>query len=103
MHNKYGYTGFPVVDDKKLVGIITFEYAKKVPVDKREATPVYEVTTREPIVATPEDSLEDALVRLLDRNIGRLLVVDNNDPTKLAGLLTKYDIIRAHARLSASR
>ncbi len=101
--HKYGYTGFPVVDDTKLVGIITFEDAEKVPVDKRSLTTVKDVMTMKLIVARPDDSLEDSLMKLLDRNIGRLPVVDENDPTKLVGLLTKYDIIRAHAKLSSNR
>ncbi|MBU4374520.1 MAG: chloride channel protein [Euryarchaeota archaeon] len=101
--HKYGYTGFPVVDDTKLVGIVTFEDAEKVSVDKRSLTMAKEVMTQKLIVARPGDSLEEALLKLLDRNIGRLPVVDENDPTKLVGLLTKYDIIRTHAKLSSSR
>lgn len=101
--HKYGYTGFPVVDDRKLVGIITFEDAEKVSVDKRDSTPVKQAMTTKMIVARPEDSLEDALMKLMDRKIGRLPVVDGKDPTKLVGLLTKYDIIRTHAKLSSSR
>jgi len=101
--HKYGYTGFPVVEDNKLVGIITFEDAEKVPSDKRDSTQVKDAMTKELIVAEPEDSLEDALMELLDKKIGRLLVVDSNDPTKLAGILTKLDIIRTHAKLSSSR
>lgn len=100
---KYGYTGFPVVDDKKLVGIITFEDAEKVSVDKRSSTMVKDVMTQKLIVSRPGDSLEDSLMKLLERKIGRLPVVDENDPTKLVGLLTKYDIIRIHAKLSSSR
>ncbi|VVB89334.1 Inosine-5'-monophosphate dehydrogenase [uncultured archaeon] len=101
--HKFGYTGFPVVDGKKLVGIISFEDAEKVPPDKRDSTPVKDVMTKELIVAVPEESLEDALMKLLDRKVGRLPVVDDNDQTKLVGLLTKYDIIRAHAKLSSER
>ncbi|VVB85136.1 Inosine-5'-monophosphate dehydrogenase [uncultured archaeon] len=101
--HKYGYSGFPVVDDKKLVGIITFEDAEKVAPDKRDSTPVKDVMTKDLIVATTDDSLEDALTKLLDRRVGRLPVVDDSDPTKLVGLLTKYDIIRAHAKLSSER
>lgn len=101
--HKYGYTGFPVVDGSKLVGVITFEDAEKVPSDKRDVTPVKDVMTRELIVAEPEDSLEDALMELLDKKIGRLLIVDSSDPTKLVGLVTKYDIIKAHAKLSSGR
>lgn len=101
--HKYGYTGFPVVEDNKLVGIITFEDAEKVPFDKRETTLVKDAMIKDLIVAEPEDSLEDALLELLDKKIGRLLIVDSNDPTKLVGILTKLDIIRAHAKLSSRR
>jgi CIC family chloride channel protein len=101
--HKYGYTGFPVVDDRKLVGMMTFEDAEKVEVDKRQSTTVAEVMTVKLIVAKPRDSLEEALKKLLDRKIGRLPVVDENDPTKLLGLVTKFDIMKAHARLSAER
>lgn len=101
--NKYGYTGFPVVDDKKLVGIITFEDAEKVPFDKRGSTEVRDAMTKELIVTKPEASLEKALIKLLDNNIGRIPVVSSDDPTKLVGILTKLDIIRIHAKLSSSR
>jgi chloride channel protein, CIC family len=59
--------------------------------------------TKDLIIAEPEDSLEEALMELLDKKIGRLPVVDSNDPTKLVGILTKLDIIRTHAKLSSSR
>ena len=101
--HKYGYTGFPVVDDKKLVGIITFEDAEKIQADVRKTTQVVQVMTTELIVIRPEDSLEAALLKLLDRKIGRLPVVDTDDATKLIGLVTKYDIIKAHAKLSSNR
>lgn len=101
--HKYGYTGFPVVDDKKLVGIITFEDAEKVQVEIRKTTLVKEMMTTNLIVTGPEDSLEDALLKLLDRKIGRLPVVDADDPTNLVGLVTKFDIIKAHAKLSSNR
>lgn len=101
---KYGYTGFPVVNEnKELVGVMTFEDAERVPVNERESTFVKAVMTKKLIVTTPEESLEDALGRLLDRKIGRLLVVDSKNHTKLIGLITKYDIMRTHAKLSSSR
>lgn len=100
---KYGYTGFPVVDERKLVGIMTFADAEKVEADKRHITTVADVMTEKLIVVNPGDSLEEALRILLDRKIGRLPVVDENNPEELLGLMTKFDIIKAHARLSAQR
>lgn len=101
--HKLGFTGFPVVDNDKLVGIITFEDVEKVQADKRQSMTVAEAMTGKLIVARAGDSLEDALKVLLDRKIGRLPVVDDRDPSKLLGLLTKFDIMKTHARLSAER
>jgi CBS domain-containing protein len=82
---------------------MTFEDAEKIPMDKRQSTTVAEVMTVNLIVARPGDSLEEALKKLLDRKIGRLPVVDDNDSTHLLGLVTKFDIMKTHARLSAER
>lgn len=101
--HKYGYTGFPVVDEGELVGMMTFEDAQRIPVEERDITRVEDAMTKNLIVIKPEESLEDALGKLLDRKFGRLPVVDNKDHTKLLGLVTKYDIIRTHAKLSSSR
>lgn len=78
-------------------------HRREMTVDILERAEVKDAMTTKLIVARPGDSLEKALKTLLDRNIGRLPVVDDSDPTKLLGLVTKLDIMKAHARLSAER
>ncbi|MET1123987.1 MAG: chloride channel protein [Archaeoglobaceae archaeon] len=92
---KTGHMGFPVVSDGELVGIITFEDVERVPVEERAKTKVADVMTRNVVTVTPDETLEDALVKLVSNNIGRLPVVSDG---RLVGLITKGDIIRAHAR-----
>jgi CIC family chloride channel protein len=99
--HKYGHVGYPVLDNIKLVGVVTFEDAEKVPFDERENIRVEDIMTTSVVVTYEDESLEDALKKLLDNGIGRLPVVDREDPTKLLGLLTKFDIIRVHAQLSS--
>lgn len=99
--HKYGHIGYPVLENLKLVGIVTFEDAEKVPYDERDDVPVGDIMNQSLIVTYEDENLEDALKKLLENNIGRLLVVDRNDPTRLIGLLTKFDIIRMHAQLSS--
>jgi len=99
--HKYGHVGYPVLDNMKLVGVVTFEDAEKVPSDERENIRVEDIMTTSVVVTYEDESLEDALKKLLDNGIGRLPVVDREDPTKLLGLLTKFDIIRVHAQLSS--
>ncbi len=51
------------------------------------------------IVTYPDESLEDALRKLVLNDIGRLPVVDPDDQSKILGIVTKSDIIRLHAQL----
>ncbi len=90
-----GHLGFPVIEDGRLVGIITFEDVLRVPVEKRGEIRVEQVMTKDVITITPDNTLEDAL-RLLEKyKIGRLPVVEDS---KLVGIITRSDIIRAHAK-----
>jgi CIC family chloride channel protein len=93
---KTGYMGFPVLEDGKLVGIITFEDVEKVPIEKRAETKVKEVMTPNPVTVKPKDDLKTALERMVVRGVGRLPVVENG---KLVGIITKGDIIRAYVRI----
>jgi CIC family chloride channel protein len=99
--HKYGHLGYPVLDNLKLVGIVTFEDAEKVPFDERDKVRVEEIMSRSLIVTYEDENLEIALKRLLDNSIGRLPVVDREDPKRLLGLLTKSDIIKEHAKMSS--
>ncbi len=90
-----------MLDNLELVGMVTFEDAEKVPTDERDSVTAGDIMTRSLIVTYEDENLEEALRKLLDNNIGRLPVVDRDDPTRLSGLLTKYDIIRIHAQLSS--
>ena len=97
--HKYGHIGYPVLDDDRLVGVVTFSDAERVPPDDRDETLVGEIMASPPIVTYPDESLEVALRKLVLNDIGRLPVVDPADESRMLGILTKYDIIRLHAQL----
>lgn len=96
---KYGHAGYPVLDDWRLVGVVTFKDAERVPPEDRDFMLVEEIMTTELLVTHPDESLEDALRKLVMSDVGRLPVVDLDDPSKLLGILTKSDIVRMHAQL----
>ena len=98
---KYGHIGYPVLDDNRLVGIVTFKDAERVPIEDREAVLVEQVMAPATslIVTYSDESLEDALRKLVLNDIGRLPVVDRDDQSKILGIVTKSDIIRLHAQL----
>jgi len=52
----------------------------------------------QPIVAYPDETLYDAIARLLRYNIGRLPVVERGTPTKVVGYLGRADILAARGR-----
>jgi len=101
--HKYGHRGYPVVENRDLVGIVAFEDVEKVPASQRENTRVGDVMNHRLVVAYPDESLESALRKLLKHNIGRLPVVKRENEKRLLGILTKSDIIRLHAKLSSNR
>ena len=89
------HRGFPVVDNSKLVGIITQTDLAKIrdrplPGD----TPISEVMTPQPVTVSPHATLAHVLY-LLDRyQLSRLPVVENR---RMVGIITRADIIRVEA------
>jgi len=88
--------GLPVIEDNKLVGIVAFEDIVRLSNEDREKTKVREIMNKHVIKAFPEESLLSALRKMVQHNIGQLPVVDPEDPTRLLGMISRNDIIKAH-------
>ncbi|MCK9579222.1 MAG: chloride channel protein [Methanoregula sp.] len=95
-----GHTGFPVIDDSRLVGIITNRDARTIHVDEGMHPSVRDAMTSAPFVIHPDDSLEDALEIMVSQDFNHLPVVEKESPDRLAGFLTRTDILRTYARSS---
>ena len=54
--------------------------------------------TRAPVVVQESHSLREAADHLVDQDIGRLVVVGAEAPHALVGILTRGDLLSAHAR-----
>ena len=93
--------GFPVINEKnELVGIVTEHDVENAllsrNVNQRTAA---DVMTRTLITCTPNQSLRHAIHLLTTRDIGRIPVVDRENPKKLLGVLRRKEIFWAYGVL----
>ena len=87
------HTGYPVMDDGTLVGLVTLEDAREVDPVERDAFLVEDIMSTDLQTIAPEDDAMTAFVEMQRNGIGRLLVVDDED--RLVGLVTRSDLLTA--------
>ena len=87
--------GLPVVSNDKLSGMVTKTDILKLETSKRAETAVKDVMTVQLLVASPEEDLFLALTRMMNRGVGRLPVVPNDNPEAMIGIITRTDIAKA--------
>ena len=91
LSDELGVSGFPVVEDGKVVGIVT---GRDLRFETRMDVPVREIMTpRERLVTVPEGTTPETAKALLNKHkLERLLVI--NDAFELKGLITVKDITK---------
>ena len=93
---KHHHTGFPVTDESnRIVGIVTLQDAMTITKETRKSVSVGEIATKDLVVVSPDDSAYEALEKMSQHNVGRLLVVDQKDNSLLLGILTRSDVMHA--------
>ncbi len=86
------YSGLPVVDDSKVVGVVTeFDLLKAVHGGK-DLQHIFadDIMTKEPICVEEETSVEEIIKLMTERNIIRVPVVRKE---KLVGVISRCDIL----------
>jgi len=86
------HTGYPVLADGDLVGLVTLDDAREVPEVEREAYLVEDVMSQDLLTVSADSSVMDAFDTMQEHGVGRVLVVDDGD---LVGLLTRTDVMTA--------
>ena len=93
----------PVVDGDKLVGMITDRdivlHVVAKDLDPHKVT-ISDVCSENPVVAEPDESLDDALQRMASEQVRRLPVVTDG---RLVGILAQADIARTSRPQSTGR
>ncbi|MDP2168526.1 MAG: site-2 protease family protein [Thermodesulfovibrionales bacterium] len=90
---RYGYGGFPVVDNGKFLGLITLKELKQVPKEKWKDVKVSEIFIQHDgrWEAAEEDDALKILELMMSADKGRLAVIGNGG---LKGLITKNGIAK---------
>lgn len=98
-----GIRRLPVVENGRLVGIITLGDVREASPSNATSLSIYELNylisrltvgtmmTQDPITITPDTSIEAAARLMLEHKIGGLPVVDG---TRVVGIITESDIFR---------
>jgi CBS domain-containing protein len=93
--------GTLIVDDQnQLVGIITRgDIVRALRQNQTAEMTVAEAGSTELTVAFPDETLHAVLTKMLNRDVGRLPVVERNNPTRLVGYLGRAAILSARMRI----
>jgi CBS domain-containing protein/anti-sigma regulatory factor (Ser/Thr protein kinase) len=86
------FSGAPVIDKGKLVGIVSIEDFIKWLADREDDCPIAEKMTRNVRTLYSDEPLTLAINKFEQHGFGRLVVIDRQSE-KLQGILTKGDIV----------
>lgn len=86
--NEKSYSGMPVMEGEKLVGIISRRDLNKLSKDMQWRSPVKAFMSRNVITVTPKHSVSETMRILIKHDIGRLPVVEND---RVIGIISRSD------------
>jgi len=95
------HQGFPVLDDAGLLaGVLTRRDLIGSTAD--ESVPLSALVTRAPVVVFTDNTMRDAADQMVRASVGRLPVVERHAPRRVIGMISRSDLLSAHAgRLDA--
>jgi len=90
----------PIVDSAgRLQGLVTQgDLLRALQADPAGETSVQDAGSRSLVVAYPDERIFDAVTKMLENNIGRLPVVDRNDPQRMVGYINRASVMGSWRR-----
>jgi tRNA nucleotidyltransferase (CCA-adding enzyme) len=88
---RYGHTGMPVVEDDRMVGIISRRDVDKARTHELGHAPVKGFMTTDILSVEPDTTITEVQRIMVEKDIGRLPVIDKG---KLTGIISRTDILR---------
>ena len=98
------HTGYPVIENGQVAGLVTLADAQSVPEIERDAYRVEDVMSTDLHTVGPDADAMDAIKRMQENGVGRLVVMDDEAFVGLlsrSDLMTALEIIRSSGSLSA--
>ncbi len=89
---QYTISGIPVVENGRVIGMVTGRDVMKVPITDREKVKVEHIMTKNPVAVLPEMSILEVLNIFISNGIGRAPVVEDFESKNLIGMITRVDI-----------
>ncbi|MFK2873460.1 chloride channel protein [Dyella lipolytica] len=91
------HQGFPVVDDNgALRGVVTRRHLYDASL--ADDVTVGSLVQRAPLVVREDHTLREAADHMVETDVGRLIVVGQHAPHRMVGIITRGDLLAAHAR-----
>ena len=89
------HQALPIVDsDRRLQGLVTQgDLLRALQMDPEGKSSVLDAGARSLVVAYPDERVFDAVTKMLENNIGRLPVVDRNDPQAMVGYINRANVM----------
>jgi CBS domain-containing protein len=87
---------FPLMCDGRMTGVLSWS---DVLARKDDPSALAAEVARAPAVVYPDQTLRQAADVLVSTGHGVLPVVDRDVPSRLCGLITQFDLLRAHERV----
>jgi tRNA nucleotidyltransferase (CCA-adding enzyme) len=91
MMARYGHEGFPVVEDGRIVGVLTRREIDKAMHHKLGGSAISQVMRKGEFSVTPRDSVETLQELMTREGLGQVPVVENG---KITGIVTRTDLIK---------
>lgn len=93
---RYGYEGFPVVDNGKVVGLLTRRAVDRA-ISHKLNLPAASLMEAGEIFVHPGDSIQQLQKRMTDSGWGQIPVIDPKNG-KITGIVTRTDLLKSLAR-----